>query len=88
METMLLQFKHSGAAPSIEDVCKLFALKPDEIDPKFGVIATDPSEGIYTVLIDAKATKRVEATLKTRSYDPAEGVFANPKIEPFGPPKK
>jgi len=66
----------------------MFDLNTHEIDPDFGVIATDPDEGLYTVLVDARATNRVETVLATRRPDPAEGIFANPRIEPFGPPQK
>jgi hypothetical protein len=84
MQTVMLQFKHQGPAPLIDDVCRMFGLRINEIDSQFGVIATDPTEGIYTVLVAAKASKRVEAILATRSPNPAEGIFANPRIEPLG----
>ncbi len=86
METVMLQFRHQGLAPSLDEVRRLFDLGPGEVDAQFGVIATDPAAGIYTVLVASAATKRVEAVLATRSRDPAEGIFANPRIEPFGPP--
>jgi len=88
METVMLQFKHQGSVPSVDEICRLFDLKTDEVDTQFGVIATDADEGIYTVLVAAKASKRVEAMLVARPRDPAEGIFANPRIEPFGPPEK
>jgi hypothetical protein len=84
----MLQFKHPGSPPSVAEVCRLFNLEPDELDVQFGIIATDPADGLYTVLIDAKALKRVEATLATRPREPGEGIFANPRIEPFGPPEQ
>lgn len=88
MQTVMLQFKHKGPAPSVDEVRKLFNLDVGEIDVQFGVIATDPTEDLYTVLVVAKASKRIEAVLATRPRDPAEGIFANPRIEPFGPPEK
>lgn len=86
MQSVMLQFKHRGDAPSLEDVLRMFDLHDYEIDTQFGVIATDPVEGLYTVLMDAKATVRVENRLAKRTKDPSEGIFANPRIEPFGPP--
>jgi len=88
MQTVMLQFKHQGSAPSIEEVSRLFNLNTDEIDLQFGVIATDPPKGIYAVLVDAKASERIKAVIATRPRDPAEGIFANPRIEPFGPPEE
>ena len=86
MQSVMLQFKHQGSAPSIDEVRRMFDLRKGEIDDQFGVIATDPAEGIYTVLIAAHATPRAEAKLACRPRDPAEGIFANPPIEPFSPP--
>ena len=88
METVMLQFKHQGSVPSVDEVRRLFGLEADEINTQFGVIATDPTEGVYTVLVATKASKRVETVLDSRPRDPAEGVFSNPRIEPFGPPEK
>lgn len=88
MQTVMLQFRHHGPAPSIDDVRRMFNLEVDEIDPQFGVIAADPTEELYTVLVVATASERVEAALAGRPRNPAEGLFANPRIEPFGPPEK
>ena len=88
MQTVMLQFKHQGSAPSVDEVRQLFDLGTDDIDTQFGVIATDPAEGLYTILIDAQTSERVEAVLATRPHDPAEGIFANPRIEPFDLPEK
>ena len=84
----MLQFKHKGSAPSIDEVRQLFNLDVDEIDTQFGVIATDPTESIYTTLVAAKASERIKAVLAARPHNRAEGIFANPQIEPFGEPKK
>ena len=84
----MLQFKQRGSAPTVDEVCRLFNLEADEIDRQFGVIATDQAEGIYTVLVAARASERIKAVLATRPRAPAEGIFANPRIEPFGPPEK
>ena len=88
MPTLMLQFKHAGPAPSVDEVRKMFDLQADEIDPHFGVIATDPAQGLYTALVAVTATGRVQAVLATRHRDPAEGLFGNPRIEPFGPPER
>ena len=63
MQTVMLQFKHQGPAPLIDEVSRLFNLQVNEIDTQFGVIPTDPAEGIYTVLVAAKASERVKAVL-------------------------
>ena len=42
----------------------------------------------YEIMVAEKAQARVEAALAARPSDPAEGFFANPPIEPFGPPEE
>lgn len=86
MSTAMLQFRHRGEAPTLAEVCAAFDLAEHEIDRDFGIVATDPEDGLYTVLVDAAAAPRVEAALATRERDPAEGFFANPPIDPFGAP--
>ncbi|MGY6551362.1 MAG: hypothetical protein ACXIT4_05635 [Erythrobacter sp.] len=86
METAMLQFRHSGEAPSLAEVAALFDLAPDELDGEFGVIATDPAEGLFTVLVDLCASARVTAALARRPADPVEGLFVNPPVEPFDTP--
>jgi hypothetical protein len=83
VDGVLIQFKEPGPTPSTEDVCRLLNIKDDELDPTFGVIATNPDEGIYAVRVATPATKRVESALAARPSDPAEGVFADPRIEAF-----
>lgn len=87
METVMVQFEQTGPPPSLEQVRDLLGLQPGEIDTQFGVIATDPEQGLYAVLIAAAARKRVESVLADRSHSSAEGIFSNPQIEPFGPPE-
>lgn len=85
METVMLQFRQEGPAPTLDDVARTFDLAPEELDAQFGVIATDPTDGLYTVLISAEATERVGAVLASRSDDPAEGIFSNTRVEPTTP---
>lgn len=83
----MLQFKHTGNPPSMEYVRDLFKLEPDEIDANFGVISTDPANSLYTVLVATSAVARIETVLRSRPQDPAEGIFGNVRVEPFGPPQ-
>lgn len=88
METVMLQFKHEGGVPSIDEAARLFNLDVSEIDADFGVIATDPENDFYTILVDAQASQRANEALAKRSGDAGEGLFANPPIDPFGPPEE
>ena len=66
---------------SLEEVRRLLGLSPEEVDPAFGVVNISPAEHLYTILVDEAAAARVA------NADPVEGVYGNPRIEPFGPPE-
>jgi hypothetical protein len=65
---------------TLEEVRRLLGLSPEEVDPAFGVVNISPAEHLYTILVDEAAAARIA------NADPVEGVFSNPRIEPFGPP--
>jgi hypothetical protein len=75
MVTLRLDPEHA----SLADVRRLLDLGEDEVDAGFGVVNISPSEHLYTILVDQAAAARVEAP------DAVEGVYGNPRIEPFGP---
>jgi hypothetical protein len=56
-------------------------LDPSEIDADFGVVSIDPDQDLYTILVDERAVTKLGAKADV------QGPFANPRIEPFGPPK-
>ena len=66
---------------TVEKVAERLGLRPEEIDAEFGVVAIDPENHLYTVLVDEQASARVAA------QPGVSGPFANPRIEPFGPPQ-
>jgi hypothetical protein len=80
----LLQFHHPGAAPELADVLAIFGLDREDADVEFGVVATDPQAGLFTVRIEDHALDKVRAALTTRPQHPAEGLFGDPRIEPMG----
>ena len=43
------------------------------------MVNISPAEHLYTILVDEAAAARVA------NADPVEGVYGNPRIEPFGP---
>ena len=64
---------------TLEEVRRLLGLAPEEVDPAFGVVNISPAEHLYTILVDEAAAARIA------NADPVQGVFSNPRIEPFGP---
>ena len=89
MSMVMFQFRHAGGQPTLEQIRQAYGLRPDQVDPEYGVVETDSREGLFVVLVDDGAQRQIEDKLKERGAagDPAVGVFANPPVEPFGPPE-
>ena len=66
---------------TLPEVRELLGLAPEEVDPAFGLVNISPAEHLYTILVDEPAATRVAGAPEV------EGVFANPRIESFGPPE-
>lgn len=67
---------------SLRHVRRKLELDEGELDTEFGVVEIDPDGRRYAVLVDERAATRVTGT-----SDDVQGPFANPPIEPFGPPQ-
>jgi hypothetical protein len=89
LDKLILQFRHSGSAtPSVDEVARIFGIKPEDLDSDYGVIATDPSARLYTVLVNTSTEPKIKAALAQRPKYPDEGLFGNPRVEGFDLPKK
>jgi hypothetical protein len=75
MVTLKLDPEHA----SLDEVRRLLGLGEGEVDPGFGVVNISPRERLYAILVDEAAAARVQGA------DQVEGVYGNPRIEPFGP---
>ena len=67
---------------TLEEVRRLLGLAAGEVDPAFGVVSISPAEHRYTILVDEAAAARIAG------HDLVEGVYGNPRVEPFGPPEE
>lgn len=80
MAKLLLTITRAPSEVSLDAVKRDLGLDNAEIDDEFGVVNIDPKGHRYAVLVEESAAQRV-------SDEPGvEGPFANPRIEPFGPP--
>lgn len=77
---MLLTLTLDPADATADGVRRALGLDERALDPDFGVVAVDPDNHRYAVMVDEDAAERVAGTRGV------EGPFANPRIEPFGPP--
>ncbi len=84
--TVMLTIKLPSERATLAEVRKRLGLAEDEIDEGFGLVALDPAAGLYAVVVAAEAGARASAA----AGDTGEvgGPYANPRIEPFGPPQE
>jgi hypothetical protein len=81
MPKLMLTLKLDPKQASFPNVMRRFGLTADEIDQDFGVVKISIDENLYAVLVDEAAVSKVSGRKGVK------GPYANPKIEPFGPPK-
>lgn len=68
--------------PAPQAVLDQLGLSDDEVDGEFGIIALDRPARQYALMVTPAAAARVRGRSEVR------GPFANPRIEPFGPPEQ
>ena len=68
------------APATLERAAERLGLKPGEIDEHFGLVLVDPGRDQYAIMIEESAAARLAGAEGVR------GPYANPRIEPFGPP--
>lgn len=86
MADLMLQFHYPGGRPELDEALAMFGLERTDVDEAYGVVPTDPSEGIYVILVKPEASGNVETALAKRPKHRAEGLFGNPRVEATGPP--
>lgn len=78
----MLTLTRDPSGASLEAVKEELGLAEGEIDTDFGLVEIDPDAHRYAILVEEAAASRVGGR------PGVEGPFANPPIEPFGPPQK
>jgi hypothetical protein len=76
MASVMVTLRLDPGRTSLEEVRRLLGLAADEVDRRFGVVNINPSEHLYTILVDQQAAERI------KDAEPVQGVFSNPRIEP------
>lgn len=80
MAKLMLTVKLDPERATLADASRELGVDEAELDPDFGVVNIDPDEDLFTVLVDEQTAERVDGKA-------AGGPYANPPIEPFGPPE-
>jgi hypothetical protein len=82
MSKVMFNIQWEGQAPTLAQVRKKLSLKTADLDESFGVVAVDPKNNTYTILVEHAAIVKL-----TKSKAPGvSGPYANPKIGPFDLP--
>jgi hypothetical protein len=83
--TVMLTVKLPSDQATLAEARRRLGLAEDEIDEEFGLVPLDPAQGLHAVVVSAEAGARASAA----AGDTGEvgGPYANPRIEPFGPPQ-
>jgi len=81
MDKVMVTLRLNPYEATTSKVWRKLGLSPTQIDKDFGVVLIRPQDSLYTILIDRDAVAQLN-TVDTC----VGGPYANPRIEPFGPP--
>ena len=84
MPKVLLTVKLPRQKASLAAIVRELRLTRDEIDQDFGVVRLSLDNDLYAIMVDEAVANR----LSGRKDVEIKGPYANPRIEPFGPPEK
>lgn len=82
MGQLMLTVTRDPSRASLKAVKEDLGLADEEIDADFGVVNIDPEGNRYAIMVEERASARLT------DRPEVEGPFANPPIEPFGPPER
>ncbi len=80
MHQVMMIITSNKGPPTLDEASQILNVPRKCLDERFGVVLTDPKDGLYTVLVEASAVSNV-------SPNNVEGPFSNPQIAHFGPTK-
>jgi len=83
MPKVMVTIQAPDNPPTIADLRRQYKLNEDEIDTSFGVVEVDPTEHVYTVLVEEGAAAKIQPN----EMWTVRGPYSNPRIQPFGPPE-
>ena len=83
MSKVMMTIRSPQGPPSLAAIRERYGLSATDLDERFGVVAVDPADHAYTILVERAAAARIQPG---QGWE-IEGPFSNPRIEPFGPPR-
>jgi len=74
MSMVLMGIRWHGGPPSLEEVERRYALDPERVDQRFGVVLVDAAEHLYSLRLER------EEAAKMKRDESVEGPFGDPQI--------
>lgn len=70
--------------PTLAAAARKLGVAASKLDSGYGVVPVDLAAGLYAVKLDKSEAKNAAERLGEGG---PEGIYSDPKIEPFGPPE-
>lgn len=96
MAQVMMTLQCSGPAPTLEQVKSEYNLQDDEIDPGFGIVSIDPSDGTYALRVEESAATKLQSHGASSPHERqtgqanvsrnVQGPYSDPFIQPFDLP--
>jgi hypothetical protein len=82
VETLIVTLRLDPGKATLEQIQARYGLTSTEVDANYGVVSVNPDDHLYTILVTEQAANRIKC------LPGVVGVYSNPRIETFGPPRK
>jgi hypothetical protein len=81
MAGVMMTVELDPGAADLAAAAERLGVAAKELDSEFGVVAIDPDNHLYTVMVDE------QVCMAAARRDGVSGPYSNPRIEPYGPPR-
>ena len=76
---VMFQFRNTQGLKTVDDVRLWYGFRPEEMDAEFGLVAIDPDDNLYAVLVTQGCMDRIG---NPSNWEKDTGFFSNPAVKP------